>query len=213
MEELYRTLPDLVQYEVYGFIKEEVELIRNWTRFQTILETFKKSNENITVEAPKVDDIRDSDREELYEMRATTPIIMMELYDTCFPEDQIYDVFSPSDTMREMIATDTVDQQVYNVVERPSECEEWRDAHNMRFECLRRCPNDYFYFSRDYEYYGDIIYEWRWLHTDKTDRQIMSHFFYEDMKKIIIEKLENPKNYASLYNLYLKCEDEVARYN
>jgi len=206
MAELYGILPDLVQSEIYGYIKDEVELMQNWSDFGEILETFKKESMDTSVEG-----VPDSDIEDLLDSRTTTPIIMMELYDTCFPEDQIYDVFSPNDTVREMIATDTMELQMFNSNERPVECEEWRDAHNIRFECLHRCPNDYFYFSRDNEYYGDIIYGWRWIHTTPKDRKMMTHFFYEDMKKIITEKLENPENYGALYNLYLKCADEVCR--
>jgi hypothetical protein len=203
MAELYGILPELVKYEIYGYIKEEVELIKNWSNFSNIFETYKKKY----ISSELVASGRDTDS--LIDIRIPTPTILMKLYDTCFPEDQIYDVFSPSDNIREMIATDTIELQLYHTDERPIECEEWRDDHNNRFECLQKCPTDYFHFSIEHSYYGEEIYEWRWLHTVEKDRKIMAHFFYEDMKKIITEKLEDPSNYASLYNLYVKCKDEL----
>jgi|TARA_B110000967_G_scaffold194346_1_gene222774 hypothetical protein len=199
MTDLFNLSTDLVQHEIYQYLKPQADLLFNQSYFEDSVMDFTQY-ERILYENNTYN------MDEEVESWFMTPLIFTSIYHNYFPNDGIFDIFSPSDDLREHIATDTMNLMLET---RPSsfcdeECKKWRNEQNNRFHCLKGTPIDYFYTDNvlgEHEHIG-YHHDFNWIHTESQDNITYTCLFYTDMIDILREKMENYDNHQRIYEFY-----------
>jgi hypothetical protein len=195
MTDLFTCSTDLVQHQIYKYIQPQVDLLLNQEYFERRTMDFANNS-------------RLPNQNEDPQVSFMTPEIFATIYHNYFPNDAILDVFSPSDEIREYIATDTWHLLSENHIPsfcKNQQCTQWRQQQNQRFKCLQDIPEDYFHMEDTNDLLGRR-YDFKWIHTTPDDSIIYTRAFYNDMLLVLREKMADATdNHELIYNFY----DEV----
>lgn len=210
LKNIDRLLPDLVVYNVYQYVKPEVDTVK----------AFSDTNDTLCI-TKLMEDIYNLSNDLYHKTKSqhTSGFMfrsIVQVYDLLFPEDKLFEVFACDDSQLEYLLTQDLNKDEYN---------KWLDITTNRFSCFKGMPPQLFQIVVSYnttitntqdEIVPGIGYIWQWPFNEKDtfeiesshplcsncNRKGMAGVFVNSMEKILIEKFSKYEETNIIERLY-----------